>query len=142
MPARLGPEELRYIALFQDITGATVMDCIIDDEFDRVIYVVKAEDMGKAIGRRGANARKLAELLKRNVEIIEYAETLEDMVKTLFKGVNIVRMNLIEKNDKKILYINVPLEQKGRAIGRNGKNIKKARMILARLFDIDHVSLN
>jgi len=142
VPARLGPEELRYIALFQDITGATVMDCIIDDEFDRVIYVVKAEDMGKAIGRRGANARKLAELLKRNVEIIEYAETLEDMVKTLFKGVNIVRMNLIEKNDKKILYINVPLEQKGRAIGRNGKNIKKARMILARLFDIDHVSLN
>ena len=142
MPARLGPEELRYIALFQDITGATVMDCIIDEEFDRVIYVVKAEDMGKAIGKRGANARKLAELLKKNVEIIEYAESLEDMVKTLFKGVNITRMNLIEKNDKKILYINVPMEQKGRAIGRNGKNIKKARMILARLFDIDHVALS
>ncbi|MCE4617215.1 MAG: NusA-like transcription termination signal-binding factor [Desulfurococcales archaeon] len=142
MPARLGPEELRYIALFQDITGATVMDCIIDEEFDRVIYVVKAEDMGKAIGKRGSNARKLAELLKKNVEIIEYAESLEDMVKTLFKGVNITRMNLIEKNDKKILYINVPMEQKGRAIGRNGKNIKKARMILARLFDIDHVALS
>ena len=142
MPARLGPEELRYIALFQDITGATVMDCVIDDEFDRVIYVVKAEDMGKAIGKRGANARKLAELLKKNVEIIEYADSLEDMVKTLFKGVNIVRMNLIEKNDKKILYISVPIEQKGRAIGRNGKNIKKARMILSRLFDIDHVALN
>ncbi len=33
--------EMRYIALFQSITGATVKDCIVDNDLNRIIFVVK-----------------------------------------------------------------------------------------------------
>ena len=47
-------EEMKLIALFGDITGAEVKDCVIDQEGDRIIFVVSAGHLGLAIGRRGS----------------------------------------------------------------------------------------
>ena len=52
---RLTSREMRYIALFESITGANVKDCIIDDELNRIIFVVKQGDIGAAIGKGGKN---------------------------------------------------------------------------------------
>ncbi|MEB3825546.1 MAG: NusA-like transcription termination signal-binding factor [Desulfurococcales archaeon] len=140
MPERkLGPEELRFIALFQSITGTTVLDCIIDEDFNRIIFIVRPEDMGKAIGRKGVNVKRLTELLKKNIEIVEHSDDLENMVKNVFRDVRIVSTNLIERGGQKTLYVRVPDADKGKAIGREGKNLKRARMILKRFFDIDRI---
>ncbi len=140
MPERkLGPEELRFIALFQSITGTTVLDCIIDEDFNRIIFIVRPEDMGKAIGRKGVNVKRLTELLKKNIEIVEHSDDLENMVKNVFRDVRIVSTNIIERGDQKTLYVRVPDADKGKAIGREGKNLKRARMILKRFFDIDRI---
>ena len=42
--------EMKYIALFESISGASVKDCIVDEEQGRVIFVVKKGDIGAAIG--------------------------------------------------------------------------------------------
>ncbi|MEB3757418.1 MAG: NusA-like transcription termination signal-binding factor [Desulfurococcales archaeon] len=140
MPERkLGPEELRYIALFQSITGTTVLDCIVDEDFNRIIYIVRPEDMGKAIGRRGINVKRLSDLLKKNIEIVEHSDNLEDMVKNVFREARIVSINLVERGGQKTLYVRVPDSDKGKAIGREGKNLKRARLILKRFFDIDRI---
>ena len=140
MPERkLGPEELRYIALFQSITGTTVLDCIVDEDFNRIIYIVRPEDMGKAIGRRGINVKRLSDLLKKNIEIVEHSDNLEDMVKNVFREARIVSINLVERGGQKTLYVRVPDSDKGKAIGREGKNLKRARIILKRFFDIDRI---
>jgi len=136
---KLGPEELRFIALFQSITGTTVLDCIIDEDFNRIIFIVRPEDMGKAIGRKGVNVKRLTELLKKNIEIVEHSDDLENMVKNVFRDVRIVSTNLIERGGQKTLYVRVPDADKGKAIGREGKNLKRARMILKRFFDIDRI---
>ena len=54
--------EMRHIALFESITGATVRDCIIDDDSDRIIFVIKEGDVGIAIGRRGKNVSTLEKM--------------------------------------------------------------------------------
>ncbi|MGL6297993.1 MAG: NusA-like transcription termination signal-binding factor, partial [Methanobacteriaceae archaeon] len=51
MSVKLSATEIRYIALFEDITGAMVKDCIIDDDNGKIIFVVKNGDMGLAIGK-------------------------------------------------------------------------------------------
>jgi len=136
---KLGPEELRYIALFQSITGTSVLDCIVDEYFNRIIYIVRPEDMGKAIGRKGINVKKLSGLLKKNIEIVEHSDTLENLVKNVFREARIVSINLVERAGQKTLYVRVPDTDKGKAIGREGKNLKRARLILKRFFDVDKI---
>ena len=41
MSIKFTANEIRYIALFENMTGAMVKDCIIDDENGKVTFVVK-----------------------------------------------------------------------------------------------------
>jgi N utilization substance protein A len=60
--------EIRYIALFESMTGAMVKDCIVDDENGKVTFLVKKGDMGLAIGKKEAqlprSRRPLIRVLK------------------------------------------------------------------------------
>jgi N utilization substance protein A len=38
---KLTSREMRYIALFESITGATVKDCVVDNDLNRIIFIVK-----------------------------------------------------------------------------------------------------
>ena len=58
MSIKLSANEIRYIALFESMTGAMVKDCIIDDEHGKVTFVVKNGDMGLAIGKGGSSVSK------------------------------------------------------------------------------------
>ena len=49
MGVRLSAESIRYLTLFESITGASIKDCIVQD--DKIIFVVKKGDMGIAIGK-------------------------------------------------------------------------------------------
>ena len=57
MSIKFSANEIRFIALFENMTGAMVKDCIIDDEHGKVTFVVKNGDMGLAIGKGGQNVR-------------------------------------------------------------------------------------
>ena len=65
MSIKFGANEIRFIALFENMTGAMVKDCIIDDDNNKVTFVVKQGDMGLAIGKRGSTVSKV----QRAVEI-------------------------------------------------------------------------
>lgn len=67
--------EMRYIALFESITNASVKDCIIDEEQARVLYVVNVGQVGVAIGRGGRNIHTLERMTGKKHEIIEYSES-------------------------------------------------------------------
>ncbi|MCK4269224.1 MAG: KH domain-containing protein, partial [Methanogenium sp.] len=56
-------KERRYIEELRILTKSTAIDCIIDDNFDRVIYIIRKGDMGFAIGKRGDNIRKMQRVL-------------------------------------------------------------------------------
>ncbi len=132
-------EELRYLSIFQDLTDALPYRCIIDDEGNRLIFLVKPEDVGKAIGRRGSKIRILSEIFKRNIEVVAYSDDLETMIKNLFPGVNILDINIVDRGGEKTVVLRVDEKDKGRAIGREGRNIKRARLVLKKLFNVQNV---
>ena len=137
----LTAEELRLITLFQDLTSATARDCIIDKENNRVIFITNPGEAGIAIGRKGANINKLRKLLSMEIEVVEYADKLEDFVKNIFTPARVKDIRVINREGKKTIYVTVDSRDKGRAIGKGGRKVHIARLILKRYFDIDEVRI-
>ncbi|MEF8757377.1 MAG: NusA-like transcription termination signal-binding factor, partial [Halobacteriales archaeon] len=75
MTVTLSDEARRYIALFEDETGAAARDCLIED--DRIVFVVAPGDMADAVGPGGQTVRRLEETLGSDVELVEAAGTPE-----------------------------------------------------------------
>jgi len=138
----LTDDEMRYIALFEELTGVIVKDCIIDKERGRIIFVVKEGQVGKAVGKNGINVKMLNKILNKTIEVVEYSETLEDIIKkSLFPArVNAIKLTKTS-NGKKVVIVNVPPSDKGIAIGKDGRNVSRARILAKRYFGIDKVMI-
>jgi N utilization substance protein A len=128
------------MALFSDLTGTTVKDCIIENDSNRIIFLVDPGDVGKAIGSRGFLIQKLKSLLNKNVEVVGYSNNLEEQVKYALMPARVTGIKLVNRPDgSKVLYVAVDPKDKAIAIGKNGRNVQRAKLILKRHFDIDSV---
>ncbi|NPA84570.1 MAG: NusA-like transcription termination signal-binding factor [Crenarchaeota archaeon] len=131
------PDEFRYMQTFATLTGVTPVDCIVDNQFDRIVFLVRPEDVGKAIGKRGFMVRKLREIFKKQIEIVPYSENIEEMVKNALAPARVMGVRVVETPRGKVVYVRVNPKDKGVAIGKDGRNVNKARLILKRHFDVD-----
>jgi N utilization substance protein A len=136
MGVKLSEESIRYLTLFESLTGASVKDCIVQD--DKVIFVVKKGDMGLAIGKGGINVERAREIIGKKIEIIEHSDDPIEFISNIFKPIK-VNVKLIEKGNKKIAIVSVNPQYKGLLIGKGGKNINKAKELAKRHHDIDNI---
>ncbi|WP_276814606.1 NusA-like transcription termination signal-binding factor [Desulfurococcus amylolyticus] len=137
---KITPEEFRYMTLLNELTGAVVRDCIIEEDNNRVIFLVNPEDVGKAIGPKGFFVQRLRKILNKNIEIVGYSNNLEEQVRYALSPARIKEIKLSTRPDgSKILYVAVDPSDKGIAIGKNGRNVQRAKLILKRHFNIDSV---
>ncbi len=136
---KLSTEGIRYIALFESLTGARAKDCFEDSENNRLIFVVKSGDMGLAIGKGGEHINRVKKTIGKHIEIIEHSDDPVEFVKNAFHPVSIKNVNLVVKDDKRIAYVEVHSKEKGLAIGREGKNIEKVKKLSTRHHNINDV---
>jgi N utilization substance protein A len=138
---RITIEELRLLSIFQEFTGAAAYRCIRDEQDNKLYFLVNPSDIGRAIGKRGINVKMLSKLLGKPIEIIPYSPEmpLEEFVSKLLSGARVLGIRIIEKNVEKRLIVRVEEADKGKAIGRGGRNIERARKILKILYDIDKI---
>jgi N utilization substance protein A len=136
MERNIGFKERRYIEELRILTKSTALDCLIDERFDRIIYVIKPGDMGLAIGKKGENIRRLQSVLGKRIEMVEYAEHLHDFVVNIFKPAEVVQVEKNEEVDQITVYVRRRSDL-GIAIGKNGCNIEKARMLCRRFFCLE-----
>jgi N utilization substance protein A len=136
---RLKGEEMRLIALFESITGATSQDCLIDEENDRVILIAKKGEMGLAIGKAGRNINTLRKMTGRNIDVVEAADEPKQLIKNALAPAKVKDIRITEKPGSKIAVVEVNASDKAIAIGKNGKTIDKTRLLAKRYFQIDQV---
>lgn len=132
-------QEIEVINLLEKITKAKANDAIILE--DSVIFVVGEGELGKAIGKQGANIMKLRKILDKNVEIVEYSDEINQFLKNIFYPVEIKEVTVSENGEKKTLVLQVDSKNKGLAIGKKGEKIEKARMLVKRYFDYDNLKI-
>ncbi len=133
-------DDMAMIARFEQITGASAIDIIRDDEGERIIVVVRAKQLGKAIGRGGVNVKAASDAFGRAVDVVEMAETVEEFVKSALAPARVEAVKIIEHRDgNKVASVTVKNEDRGIAIGREGRNVARARILVKRHFDLDNV---
>jgi len=137
---RLSDEEMRYITLFESITGATAKDCIIDNDANRIIFVIKKGDMGMAIGRNGVNVKRATKLIGRPVELVEAGDTPEELIKNALFPAKVYAVKISKDTSGRLVaHVAVDPKDKGLAIGKDGLKIRRARILAKRYFDIDNI---
>ncbi len=136
-------DQMRKISLFQNITKVTPRDCIDDEKQDRLIFVVNEGKMGLAIGKNGSNIKSLQNLLKRNIELVEYYNDPIKFLKNLLnaKLINEVKISKRADGSQQAIVLVNP-NNKGLVVGRAGRNAEKARLLAKRYFDIPSVVIN
>lgn len=132
---KLTNDEIKCISLFQQLTGASVRDCVLDK--DSAVFVVSEGEVGKAIGKGGSAIMRVREAFKRRVEVVEHADEPERLVRNIFSAVEIKNLKIGEMEGKKVVYVTVDPQDRGAAIGRNGERVKMARMLMQRYFNMD-----
>lgn len=140
MGRTLSDDALRYIAVFEDVTDAPAIDCVIDEDAGRLVFVVTAGEIGKAIGPGGRTVRRLEERLGKDVDLVEDADTPEAFVANALSPAAVYHVTISE-NRTTVAYAEVDHEDTGVAIGSEGRNIETARLLAKRHFDIDDVQL-
>jgi N utilization substance protein A len=136
MHRTLGFKERRYIEELRILTKSTAIDCFIDDQFNRVIYVIKKGDMGIAIGKHGDNIKKMQKVLGKRIEMVEEASEPESFVTNILKPVDVRGLQKDEQSGKHDIIIRKKSDL-GIAIGKGGANVEKARILSKRFFGID-----
>jgi N utilization substance protein A len=142
MARRITDDARRCIALFEAVTGATAVDCLVDDAHDRVLVLVAAGEMGRAIGPDGQNVDRVERRLGRTVSLVEDATDPEPFVANALAPAVVHNVTVSEADDdERVAYAEVDDADRGVAIGADGRTIEGARRLARRRFDIDDVEL-
>jgi len=132
--------EIRYIALFENMTGAMVKDCIVDGEAGKITFLVKRGDMGLAIGKRGSTVSKVQKTVDKGIEVIEHSEDPVEFITNLISPAKVRSIRILQKeNGEKIATIQTDPKNKRTVIGKGGKNIERARLLAKRQHNINNI---
>ncbi|WP_181685496.1 NusA-like transcription termination signal-binding factor [Halorhabdus salina] len=141
MTISLSDEQRRAIAVAEDVADVTVRDCLFDDDADRVVFVVKAGEIGRAIGRDGETVDRIEQRLGQDVTLVEDAETAEAFLANAFAPAAVEGVTIEEGEDGRLARVDVDERDLGIAIGTDGRKIELVRELADRHFDIDDIEL-
>ena len=148
---KIDRKSMELISLFNNISGAIIKDCMIfnspDNYGEVIIFLVKKQDVGKAIGKNGENVKDLMAKLQKKIVVIPFSQKLDEFIQFILNtSKNSVKVQGIEirenKNQKKTVIITVRPQDRGKAIGKDGSMIRKIKELTLRHFEVDNVIIN
>ncbi len=115
---------------------------VVDEKRDRVIFVIAQGQMGLAIGKDGASVKKIERAVHKPVEVVEWADDVEGLVRNTLGAKYVQEIRVNEKLDgTKGIVVIVDSKKKGAVLGLGGKNAEKVRLLARRYFDVSNVQI-
>ncbi len=131
---KLTEDCMRLISQFESLTGAGSRDCGVDDRNARLIFVINP-------GKKGASIKKASEVMGKKIEVVEYNSNVEQFLKNCFLPAQVTSILFEGEDDTKTATVEVRDEDRGIAIGKEGKNIFKAKKLALRQHNIADVQI-
>ena len=141
MSIKLSADEMRYITLFESMTGARVRDCLVREGENKLVFVVGQGDVGLAIGKGGSRIQRVRQMMGKGIEVIEYSDDPIEFIKNAFAPAKVKEVTIVEREGKKVALVGIEASDKGLAVGRRGQNINRVKALALRHHGIHDVSL-
>ncbi len=148
---KIDRESMELISLFNNISGAIIKDCLVfkspENSSEVIIFLVKKQDVGKAIGKAGEHVKDLMAKLQKKIDVIPFSADLDEFIQFILNTTkNSIKVQNIEvkesKIGKKTVIISVRPQDRGKAIGKDGSMIKKIKELVIRHFEVNNVIIN
>ena len=126
---------MQYISIFESLTAAKIKDCIVNEQ---ILFIVNENDMGKAIGKHGSNIKRIENLMKKKIRLVEFNEDIAQFVQNLIYPIKAKEIK--EEEGVVNIYLS-DAKSKGIVIGRDRHNITFIDSVVKRHFDIDEIKV-
>ena len=133
---KLSIDDIGLITTFENLTRSSVKDCMVDNEKEKITFIVADGQAGSAIGKGGINIKRLEAKLKKRIEVLEFSKDPLKFVANVLRPIKIQNAYVSEKSDgTKTLYASVSKEK----IGMLKSKIRSAKELIKKYFDFDEV---
>lgn len=132
----LSKEVMQLMGLFENLTGAKLKDCILRGK--TAYFIVYENEISKAVGKHGSNAKRLERVLKRPVKIIEFSTDVRKFIKNLvYPG----KVKEVQQEQDIIIITPQDLKSRGLIIGKNAENLRFSEQIVQRYYTIKEIKV-
>jgi len=135
----LGAEEIKYMTLFETLTGAMVKDCV--QVQNAMGFLVNEGDMGLAIGKNGSNIERVRQVIGKSIFVMEFSDSVKEFIRNLFRPIKIRQIRIYELNNERIVDVDIDKKDRRKAIGQEGIRIKIAKELSKRHYNIDNINI-
>ncbi len=132
----ISQDTLRYMQLFENVTEVRSKEIL--EEGDTIVFLVDKGKLGQAIGKGAHRLKKLEDLLKKKVKIVEFDKE-EKFIKNLFKPFPLTSLDIRDETAGRVAYVSVDPKDKGKAIGDKGKNLHIVKKLVKKYYNIVNV---
>ena len=126
---------MKLMIIFESMTGSKVKDCIAND---KMTFVIEENQMGKAIGKNGANIKRVEAALRKKIKLVEFSNDVLQFVKNT---IHPIEVNKIEQNEGIITIYGKDTSTKAMLIGREKQNLNHLSDIVKRYFDVKEIKV-
>ncbi|HLD12915.1 MAG TPA: KH domain-containing protein [Candidatus Nanoarchaeia archaeon] len=123
-------ELIGYVTTFENLTQAKVKEAFYDTNHI-LTFIIEPGDIGKAIGKKGSNVKRLAGLIKKRLRIIEFNTNIIEFTKNAI----LPHIPKSVKQEGTIIIIQAADNQQKSAIyGRDKNNLKNLQIIINKYY--------
>lgn len=122
-------EIIGYINVFENITRAKVKDCYLNRH---LVFIVEQGEIGKAIGKNGSNVKRVSNLLKKSVRVVEFNNKVEIFIKNMIMP---IRGKIYKEEESDVVIELGSNTDRANVLGKNKQNLKELKEVVNRYFD-------
>jgi len=127
---------MQSMNLFEKLTHAKVKDCIVSDEL--ITFIVAPGDAFKAIGKGGSNVKRISNVFKKKIKIVEFSDDKLQFIKNFIMPLKAAE---ITEEEGVVLIKAVDHQTRGYIIGRGASSLNLLKEVAGRYFKFKDIKV-
>ncbi len=128
-----------YIAVFEKVARTELLECLENE--DMIIFIVGEKRMADIFKRTPNFIADIKQKLTKHILVAEYSRDLLNFVRNVFFRMSVKEIQATWKDGTIDVLVSVDPMEIGKAIGKEGRNIKLFRDTVQRFFKIHSLSI-